>query len=505
MIDFWSHAILQLSYRHGALQHFIVAISSLDELGRPGYRYAPFASPQSLYSFGLEQYGKAIHGVRQNSRPGSIELIASAVFCFILETWLGDLVAARTHACAALRFLQPEHVREVDGEARGLLTQYFRPMILRTCTAFTICSTLLRAIAQDTGLQRIPLAPANLTFATQGEARRNLDATSDFVLAEAKSGMAALSDQGLKIHLQQLRRHLEQWYHRLCQLDSTSGQKPSSWSQQRCHLELRYRYVTIGLMTLPLQDELLFDDFDYDFTALIDAAGSILKHASKANPGGATRSNDCSTMMALFFTVSSCRDPCIRRRALRLLYRYNRVESIFNSLAVGILGEQIMMLEEGSRDVKTASDVEAARRVRAINLKYDSGLLAHVATPPKMIITFTHPHGPTPHIRQTYLPFIKQWTGTEFVWSACSAIQTPVLLEEIANASSSSQSHSDAFEPEQRAVDFTLPVNHDLDSFWRMQNMDLHFNEEFLRRFPETLGKPAWRTMSGAIGCAGSL
>lgn len=491
-LDFWSHAILRLSYSHGALQHFLIAISSLDELGRLGSRCAPFATPQSLYSFSLEQYGKAIRGVLQNSPPMSIDLIASTIFCFILEVWLGDLVNAQKHAFAALRLLQSDNVQQVDNGAQGLLTLYFRPMILRMCPHFTGCSTLLREVAQDLDLQPSPSPPANCTFETQEEARRQLDAISEFVLAEAKSAAVASStEECLKIQLQQLRRYLDQWYYRLRQLDYRSREKGSCWSLDRCHLELRYRYFSIGLIAISLQDEMLFDNFNYDFNALIDASESILKHDSKANPGGGTRSNDPSTMMALFFTVSSCRHPCIRKRALRLLYRYKRVDLIYNSLAVGILAEQIVMLEEGGSEIKTSSDVEAARRVRVVNLKYDSGFLAK-ATPPKMIINFEHPHANRPGVQQLCLNFVKQWTGKEFVWSACSA-QTPILMEEIAPY----KTDRAGFEPEQRAVDFILPVNHDLDSFWRMRIMDLSFDEEYVQKFPGRCA--AYRPLSAAI------
>src|SRR5690348_10928386 len=113
--------------------------------------------------------------------------------------------------------------------------------------------------------------------------------------------------------------------------------------------------------------------------------------------------------MALFFTASSCRHPSTRRRALRLLYRYKRMDSIFDSLGVGILAEHIIMLEEGDREIKTSADVEAAHRVRALNLTHDSGfrtsaapyvvrglasrtMLTYPPFRPKLIVNFEQPH-----------------------------------------------------------------------------------------------------------------
>jgi hypothetical protein len=86
---------------------------------------------------------------------------------------------------------------------------------------------------------------------------------------------------------------------------------------------------------------------------------------------------ELSPIVPLFLIATRCRDPLVRRRALRLLLNYRRREGVWESLAVGMVTAEVLKQEEGIQDaeigegnwvgrasgVERAGDVPESRRL----------------------------------------------------------------------------------------------------------------------------------------------
>lgn len=92
---------------------------------------------------------------------------------------------------------------------------------------------------------------------------------------------------------------------------------------------------------------------------------------------------------------------------------------------------------------------------------------------PRFVIDYDRPYSTETGVQQIHINFVK--VGS--TWSACTD-QTPILLDEL-----SSWKSSEGLDPQIRAIDMVVPVHHDLDSFWRMQLMELSLDKDYLERY----------------------
>ncbi len=111
--DFWTKVVLRLSYTNDTLQHFLVALGSLDEsfslrtktLGQPHHA-------KSLYAFSLQQYNVGLNSILRDSQLQSMPalMLASCTASVLYELWHGSHDNARMHVLAASQLqlrLQP--------------------------------------------------------------------------------------------------------------------------------------------------------------------------------------------------------------------------------------------------------------------------------------------------------------------------------------------------------------------------------------------------------------
>lgn len=77
-------------------------------------------------------------------------------------------------------------------------------------------------------------------------------------------------------------------------------------------------------------------------------------------------SYDFGYMIPVYLVATKCRDPRIRRQAVRLLKEYPRQEGVWESTAAAAVAEQWIAVEEEGLDVRTADDVPERSRIRFI-------------------------------------------------------------------------------------------------------------------------------------------
>lgn len=81
---------------------------------------------------------------------------------------------------------------------------------------------------------------------------------------------------------------------------------------------------------------------------------------------------DIGYTIPVFLTATRCRDPRIRRRAVRLLHEYPRQEGKWESVAAAAIASRWIAVEEdGLGAVRTAAQIPELQRIKYINTELD--------------------------------------------------------------------------------------------------------------------------------------
>lgn len=112
-------------------------------------------------------------------------------------------------------------------------------------------------------------------------------------------------------------------------------------------------------------DNIRWDRYCSSFKQMVILGESIVEFSSSLTPSSPkTFSLDLSIISAMFNVASQCRDPHIRRRAIRVLRTAAVQEGVWNSHFVANIAEKwIEIEEEGSGIVTSYEDVPASARL----------------------------------------------------------------------------------------------------------------------------------------------
>jgi hypothetical protein len=131
-------------------------------------------------------------------------------------------------------------------------------------------------------------------------------------------------------------------------------------------LQMHYWPVHLTLALYPSSSELAYDAYLDMFKELVEMAKIQLK--SLANTHDPTFSFDMQNVWPLFVVAKKCRDPVVRREAIRLLAEWPRREGIWDSdVAVGISKWVVSIEEEGM----VGDFVEESKRASSVGVKLD--------------------------------------------------------------------------------------------------------------------------------------
>ncbi|KAJ9606207.1 hypothetical protein H2200_009168 [Cladophialophora chaetospira] len=344
---------------------------------------------RSRYLFSLKEYGTALAKAAGETRDGKgdIVMITSVVFCFFFELWLGDMQGSQKHAKTAERLILAQKLSSNDESGHNQV----RPAIEQLCSQFSSCSF---PRGNDGNNLDTPDSAAQVPFVDYADAKTRLESLTISVFSRART-YQQLDDCDIDTmwqNIQKLQEELNHWYDELLALNNRSANDLTAGDEQQQYLlEIRYRCFKVNLAVWPFQDEMLYDKHLDDFEIIVECCAEVLKYTASNNPG-VHRSAETTPIQALSFAGGCCRDPIIRRQAIRLLYRYRRQEGVWSSLACGSTTEHILMLEEENiSSVRTCFDIPASRRIRPFSISYDSGRKRGEKTP-RFILTYQRPH-----------------------------------------------------------------------------------------------------------------
>lgn len=114
-----------------------------------------------------------------------------------------------------------------------------------------------------------------------------------------------------------------------------------------------------------------------NYTGVFSEAVGLIEGLQQSFQGTAAETN-CEPIFTLnlgivgplYHIAMQCRDPHIRRRAIRVLYTWHRREGVRDSVLAARAAEAIMIAEEDGQIIHTCSDIPAWRRITAVVIDY---------------------------------------------------------------------------------------------------------------------------------------
>lgn len=357
--DLWQYLLPQLSHSEAGIRHAVIALGALHQhlhivlsKGKcdPGRKIAP----QNEH-FIIQQYNLAIrHLVAQLSssthQVPHLTLISCCLFVS-LEILSGQLSKALDHIEAGLKILQ-RWENQTDGKLQSEgITRELAYILIRWNTQLS-----------KHGRKMIPLNFCQLDTAELGakqeswseisEARDSLVILSNRTMSFLEAVGSDRNTRGLPWQVRQqqaLLQGLAAWLSAFESLMRRCGRRlkktdPRGPVLLRLHHRTNQIWVTVALS----RDELIFDQLDDDFRAILAYTEDLLELNASLDKDAVLSvfSLETGLISSLSYVASKWRNPVLRRKAISLMYRCPQKEGLWSMQQYAILARIIVQIEE---------------------------------------------------------------------------------------------------------------------------------------------------------------
>ena len=362
--EFWTTTVLQASHSESFLRAALLSISAYHEsLTDHAHRFNHQRSAQALYV-------KALILTRTLPQPSdAIEkgtLLMMSILLRSVEVFRNDFQAAAVHLNASRSLLQ--EIRTASKESM-LVQQILHPMLQRL-----EYQSLPTVVIREGDL---PTSSAfNKTRRTHAERIRDRgNAAMSWVCHNlATTRLSPVDFDKFRCHAYFT---LQRFY---VDLQAALWKDETRMScQYMLYFKIQWLLVKVALTTLIHEDELITDKSVTDFRALLDLCESWNSHDRSWSqqqqkpadtPPTVQLSIGIELVSTVFLVATKCRDPRIRRRAVRFLRGSPRREQKWWSLHAARMAEWLIGREELHRPPNCASDVPLSHRIHIRQVEY---------------------------------------------------------------------------------------------------------------------------------------
>lgn len=366
---FWDRTVLQVCHVEPAVRHAVLALSSLHQLSE-ARQDADVALRHQRYAD--QHYNQALSAAQsllQCSGPEDIDrvLITCLVFtCY--ENVRGNYAASHVHTGSG---------RAIMAQHRGRLRRQSRRNDLNEIQQL-FARLDIGALAFSPSNSRYPYdmdsfyaTSPNLlpdAFDSIEDARAPLiDHIRWSLVVRLSDFGAVLQDSSLFATLETERSkvadHLSRWSLRFEEL---AAHDPNASPILVRTLRIWHKLISIDIVANWYGSELRYDNHVTEYEYIVTTAEEIIELLVQ-KPDRGLFSFDLGITIPLFATVERCRDPNIRRRALKAMHAGPKQEGTWGPGAA-LAAEKWMEFEEsGLGHVEKASDVPEWRRIRKMD------------------------------------------------------------------------------------------------------------------------------------------
>lgn len=412
--EFFNTTILQAGHVDPAVRHMIIAAASLQEaiLCTPGQCGA------NIWLFG-RHYSKAVALLTGPDTHPSVETILMSCLLFLTcENFQGSTMAGLLHIYSGLKILKDwkacKHQKTITaGSADDLIQNQIDPIFARLeaqTTVYRSTDTSLHSYYSENParLQSIPSVPNS--FKDLFLARDGLDEVMQWMFHVLDMHRCGMPDSSVVLQIRDL---LDDW-HLTFKAYSTSLLDDDRLERRTASaLNVHYHILSIMLDVNWAKTEVIYDTYTAHFRTILKECEEIIKYREIAPTDNWAEYGDRMSLFEfdfgmvapLFMVACHCRDPALRRKAIRLMRYLHRTEGAWDTCSAGKIAEGIMEIEErGLTVIATCESVTENSRIRVTNADVDP------ARPSEVILSFSH--SPYEVIEQEFISWAS-WTRSE--------------------------------------------------------------------------------------------
>lgn len=364
---FWDRILLQICHIEPAVKHAVLALSSLHQLSE-ARNDSDLALRHQRYAD--QNYQRALNAAQSllhSSTPEDIDrvLIACLIFtCY--ENIRGNYLASQMHTSSG-RAIMAQHRDRLRRLSRRNDLNEIQALFARldiAAMAFSISNARYPYDLESFFATNPDLIPD--AFDTVEEARTPL---IDHVrwcmvrgqeLFQEKLKLDASTEPFLESDRQKALSHLHRWSARF---EEIAPKDPHASPILTRTLRAWHLLASIETGANWHGSELRFDAFVEQYDRLVTNAEEIVSLLAH-KPDQGTFGFDLGLTICLFGTVQRCRDPYIRRRALKAMKAGPKQEGVWGLPGAARSVEQWMLFEEaGLEVVERAADIPEWKRV----------------------------------------------------------------------------------------------------------------------------------------------
>ncbi|KJK61753.1 hypothetical protein P875_00086692 [Aspergillus parasiticus SU-1] len=388
--EFWSGLVLRVSQHETAVYHALIALGSLHENFENGH----WLTRRGIDTFAVQQYVSAIRALLGSSdsspcvspgqpagSPRSLTLDVCLISCILfifIEIMSGHYESAVGHVRSGIRILQDVYEDPQSGTyhhpylkpstVTNLEMDYLRKILNRLQDqALTLTRTATDLALRD-GLQVVGSRHAEIPecFPSILDAYECFEYHVARLYQEYSAIEPIKADMALDEYtnlMQQAGALMDKWSTALHRFEESRGSRLTyrdSIGLKILRIYQYWRLVILDRGKSEVTDLQSWDKYNSTFQLIVSLAEAVINTADSDAPLSSNSSAlsgtfenrrpsfslDMGIICPLYDVATLCRDPSIRRQAVKVLRSASRQEGLLNSHLCAIVAEQVIELEE---------------------------------------------------------------------------------------------------------------------------------------------------------------
>jgi hypothetical protein len=344
--NFWDQLALQRSYSEHTVRQIAIAIGAFHEHleNRDGAYHAEcYNSAERLYQKAIMRTTNAL------SQMSTADVLLASILLAFLDNVRGDEWSAYMHISGATAILS-EHESTAQGRS-WMVTKVVAPIVVNLATRLHALYAPIPAF--------LPEPVSEAPFTSFLDAYDKFRSVVDSITKQIRSLSPPSATEVVVFD------RLESWWETFSSfLGSPKGSSCScEWPYNHAHARLGALFLEIIFLTTRprlhcawTRLELVFDLYEPSYHRILDACEQ-LAHILESCPNMDTSAGKCIGIRPVYFrgcwmVAEESRDPALRRRAIRILRRWHRVDHAFDTLLIADAAECLMLREEAGSPVQ---------------------------------------------------------------------------------------------------------------------------------------------------------
>jgi AcrR family transcriptional regulator len=356
---FWRGIVLQLGQTQPAIWDAIITIGTLYE--NPQYRNNAHthsnlidqSTVDDTHRRALRWYARSLSNVREQLQRGAVDLHVSLITCLLyigIETMQGHIKEGYQLYDQGVKLVSQIHARNQSSNANefGFLGDVTLPVFVRMGIVSSIMTGLSLGIKSESGF----VTDEQYHFDSVYDAYMSLHKLVLHCTTFAEGAFMRLlrsdeEDTSKRVAQILLHSRLDDWRRAYQRLDDAQGlSRSTEYKGLAALFRMSWACASIIVRTAISKEQSIYDQHMDLFEEMVQDGALNLTATATADGSQPGFTFEMGVGLPLFFVAIKCRQPRLRREAIRLLQQAPPMQGLFKSARAVYLASKAVELEE---------------------------------------------------------------------------------------------------------------------------------------------------------------